>query len=97
MTAGLSSFIRSTPKLFYLIAGLDFLKYALPLTELYFDGRFNGVDYEIGIRLSLINMVLSAIIYALGWVAYDIFATLLIALYDEVVALRAAAEEAPNA
>jgi hypothetical protein len=93
----LSSFIRSTPKLFYFVAVLDFLKYTLPLTELYFDGRFNGVDYEVGLRLSIITMVLSAIIYAAGWVAYGVVATLLIALYDEVVALRAAAEDVPNA
>ena len=93
----LSGFIRSTPKLFYVVAVLDFLKYALPLTELYFDGRFNGVDYEIGLRLSLINMVLSAIIYAAGWVAYGVVATLLIALYDEVVALRAGAGDTSNA
>ena len=93
----ISGFIRNTPKLFYVVAALDFLKYALPLTELYFDGRFNGVDYDVGLRLSVITMILSAIIYSAGWVAYGVVATLLIALYDEVVALRAGAKDVSNA
>ena len=93
----ISPFMRNAPKLFYVFAVLHFLKYALPLTEYYFDGRFNGIDYDAGLRLSLFTTLLTAIIYAAGWIAYGIFATVLIALYDEVVALRAAAEDVPNA
>ena len=93
----ISGFIRNAPKLFYVVAVLDFLKYVLPLAQLYFDGRFAGMDYEMGIKLQLFTTILTGIIFAIGWVAYGVITTLLVAIYDEVVALRAVTGDASNA
>ena len=93
----LSPFIRITPKLFYVLAAVDFLKNLLPFAQLYADGRFRGMEYESSIGLQLFGIVLAAIVYAAGWIAYGVVSTLLIGLYDEVSAMRAAAEDASNA
>jgi hypothetical protein len=84
----LSAFVRSAPKLFYVVAALDFLKNMLAFAQFYTEGRFAGIDFGMGIGIQLFSVLLSAIVYSATWIAYGVIATILIALYDEVVALR---------
>jgi hypothetical protein len=80
---GLSSFIRTAPKLFYVLAVVDLLKNLLGLAQVFIDGTFQHMDYGAP-RLQLFASLLAAIVYAAQWVAYGIFATLLIAIHDAV-------------
>ena len=93
----LSGFVRTAPKLFYVIAVIDLLGNLLPLARLFGHENNVAIDYDFGMRLTLFMGLLKACVFAAQWIAYGVFATLLIALYDEVVALRAAAEDVPNA
>ena len=80
----LSSFARNAPKLFYVIAGLDLLGNLLPLEQYFVHGSFQNMDYETGIRLQLFAGLLKAVVFAAQWVAYGVFATLLIAIHDRL-------------
>jgi hypothetical protein len=92
----LSAFIRSAPKLFYVVAALDFLKNMLAFAQFYVEGRFGGIDLSMGVGIQLFSVLLNAIVYSAGWIAYGVVATILIALYDEVVMLRADSAMAPQ-
>jgi hypothetical protein len=94
---GLSNFVRNAPKLFYVLAAVDLLKNLLPFVQLYADGRFRGMEYGSSMGLQLLAIGLSAIVYAASWIAYGVVATLLIALYDEVAAMRAGPGDVSNA
>ncbi|HEY1604429.1 MAG TPA: hypothetical protein VGF77_02405 [Allosphingosinicella sp.] len=92
----LSAFIRSAPKLFYVIAAIDLLGNLIPLEQYFARGTFGGIDYDINIRLQLFAGLLKALVYAVQWVAYGIFANLLIAIHDRV-ATRERDEAEPEA
>jgi len=93
----LSGFIRGAPKMFYVVAVLDLLKNLMPMVHYVTSGTMLHADYETPMKLQMFAVLLSAIVYAAGWVAYGVVSTILIALYDEVVALRANTEDASNA
>jgi hypothetical protein len=93
----LSPFIRSAPKLFYVLAAVDFLKNMLPIAQLHFQHMFEGLEDSMLLKLQLFGIILSAIVYAATWIAYGVVSSILIALYDEVVALRVPAKDAANA
>jgi hypothetical protein len=83
----LSSFVRNAPKLFYVVAALDLLGNLLPLEQYFVHGTFQNIDYDTSIRLQLFAGLLKACIYAVQWVAYGVFATILIRIHDRL-ALR---------
>jgi hypothetical protein len=95
---GLSPFIRRAPKLFYVVAVVDLLKNLLPFEQYFVHGRFAGIDYDLDLRLQLFSGLLGAVVYAASWVAYGIFASLLIAIHDRVAAREPAGPdpEAPE-
>jgi uncharacterized membrane protein YGL010W len=93
----LSPFIRSAPKLFYIIAAVDFLRNCLNLSNFFVDGSFLGMGYGVDLKLQLVAGVLAAIVYIALWVACGVIATLLIAIFDEVARLRTHATESDDA
>ena len=93
----LTPFIRLAPKLFYVIAAVDVLKNCMSFGEFFVGGTFRGINYDGNVKLQLFAALLSAIVYAATWIAYGVFATLLIAIYDEVARLRSQAAEGENA
>ena len=93
----LTPFIRSAPKLFYVLAAVDFLKNMLPIAELHSRHAFDGFEDAMLLKLQLFGILLSAIVYSASWIAYGVVSSILIALFDEVVARRAPAEDAANA
>ncbi|HEX4736739.1 MAG TPA: hypothetical protein VH331_04170 [Allosphingosinicella sp.] len=80
----LSGFVRTAPKLFYVIAVVDLLGNLLPLEQYFARGTFGAINSEPEMRLTLFAGLLKAFVYAAQWVAYGIFAALLIGIHDRV-------------
>jgi hypothetical protein len=93
----LSSFVRNSPRLFYVMAAVDLLKNLMAIGSYLSMGRYAGLDTDMAIRLQLLSGVVSAIVSAVSWIAYGVIATILIALFDEMVAQRVAAGDVSNA
>ena len=84
MTDVLPTWIRATPKIFYALAVLDFVKNLAPLYAYLVTGRFSSVDFTYDMRPQLVGVVLSALIYASGWFAYGFFVSISLAIYDRL-------------
>jgi len=91
----LSGCVRAAPKLFYVIAVIDLLGNLIPLEQYFARGTFGGINSEPEMRLSLFAGLLKAFVYAAQWVAYGVFAALLIGIHDRV-ALRQRDEAEPE-
>ena len=93
MTA-LPPFVRAAPPIFYAIGVLDFAKNIVPLFNYFASGTFRPLDYSTDVHPQLFALFLSAVIYASGWVAYGVFAKILLSIHDHLQGLRMAAEAA---
>jgi hypothetical protein len=89
MADPVSSFVRAAPRIFYAFGILDFFKNMVPLYTYLTTGAFRSIDYNTDLRPQIAVLILSAAIYAMQWIAYGVFAALLLAVLDEVRALRA--------
>ena len=87
----LSQFVQTAPSFFYMVAGLDFAKNLLPLLQFVVSGDSANMDVDMGRSLTLryVIIVLSALVYAATWIAYGVFAAILLAIHQEVRAKRA--------
>lgn len=88
----ISPFVRATPRIFYAIAVLDFAKNILPLYTYLVSGRLHTFEYGSDVSPPLFGVFLSAIIYAAGWVAYGVFATIALSIHDQIQGLRLPAD-----
>ena len=82
MAAELPRFVRAAPRIFYGIGVLDFVKNLMPLYLFFTQDYFAGIDRTSDLRPQLAMIVLSAVIYAVSWAAYGIFATILLSIHD---------------
>lgn len=82
MTAELPRLVRAAPRIFYGLGVLDLCKNLMPLYMLFTQEYFTGIDRSIDLRPQLLTIVLSAVVYAAGWAAYGIFATILLSIHD---------------
>jgi len=85
----LSQFVQTAPSFFYMVAGLDFAKNLLPLLQLVVSGESANIEMGSGMTLRYAIIVLSALVYAATWIAYGVFAAILLAIHQEVRAKRA--------
>jgi len=90
----LPPFVRAAPPVFYAVGVLDFAKNLLPLFNYLTSGTYRSIDYSTEVRPQLFAVFLSAVIYASGWVAYGVFAKILLSIHDHIQGLRRAAEAA---
>jgi hypothetical protein len=90
----LPPFVRMAPPVFYAVGVLDFAKNIVPLLTYLTSGRYRSIDYTSDLRPQLFAIFLSAVIYASGWVAYGVFATILLSIHDHVQGLRQSADAA---
>jgi len=82
MPTELPRFVRAAPRIFYGIGVLDFFKNLMPLYMYFTQDFFTGIDRSSDLRPQLALIVLNAIIYAVSWAAYGIFATILLSIHD---------------
>jgi hypothetical protein len=70
--------------MFYFVAGLDLIKnILLPLISYNQSGVFEHVVVTSDMRAEIFGKFISAVIYAFQWVAYGVFAEILIAIFDK--------------
>ena len=91
-TPAISPFVRATPRIFYAIAVLDFAKNILPLYTYFLTGHYRTFDYGADMGPQLFGVFLSAFIYAAGWVASGVFATIALSIHDQIQGLRLSAD-----
>jgi hypothetical protein len=85
----LSQFVQTAPSFFYMVAGLDFAKNLMPLLQFAVSGESRTIDMGSGLTLQFVMILLSALVYAANWIAYGVFAAILLAIHQEVRAKRA--------
>jgi hypothetical protein len=88
----LHPFVRATPRIFYAVAVLDFAKNILPLYTYLVSGRYQAFNYGADVGPQLFGVFLSAFVYAAGWVAYGVFATIALSIHDQIQGLRLSAD-----
>lgn len=84
----LSQFVQTAPSFFYMVAGLDFAKNLMPLLQFMVSGESANIDMGSSMTLRFVIIVLSALVYAATWIAYGVFAAILLAIHQEVRAKR---------
>jgi|GEM_PF-6327266 len=78
----LPEFVRNAPILLYLVGFADFAKNILPLIQYEMVGFADGVPIGGASRFLVLKLLLSALIYAANYIAWGVFAYLLIAIHD---------------
>jgi hypothetical protein len=85
----IENFIRISPKLFLLAAGLDFIKQVQSLLPYWFqfhDQLFSRSDYDFNngkMTVEFVYRLIDVIIYPFGWVGSAIIITLLLEMRDK--------------
>jgi hypothetical protein len=85
----IENFIRISPKLFLLAAGLDFIKQVqslLPYWLQFHDQLFSRSDYDFNngkVTVEFVYRLIDVIIYPFGWVGSAIIITLLLEMRDK--------------